>query len=391
MAMEEALSPKKTGGRRKRRPIPWVDAPEDISPQLPNHATGYRGRTESVSRSLAPFDNNLRIQAWQTDAALDYYTGFENDCAAPEPGTSDHDLQTSFDPPSRVLESLEHFPFLPGPQHNSISGKDALIRDGNAAHNDTSTFYDPRSRSQKLETDRLIPRVTFRPDLNSIESRNLQRDPSHVSDYDSTFASSAPPYDIGLQEIENLGSASSRPAYAEVNNSLPKKPHTSHWAKEKYGYGRSRLYRSKNWSHTIAGMEDHGALEDLKTSHSGNREMNPLRPRPYLQSGNDMPPSFNTMVTRPGSLTNRDHRFDHRRHSTQGRGSLYYTQSNMYADMSPPSFKKVLNVDSPSFTPATLAVPNKVSSISSQAVNAAPFTPRGMASGVYFLEVFAQG
>lgn len=43
--------------------------------------------------------------------------------------------------------------------------------------------------------------------------------------------------------------------------------------------------------------------------------------------------------------------------------------------------KKSLNVDSPSFTPSTLAVPSKTSSISSQAANAAPFTPRSLASG----------
>lgn len=43
--------------------------------------------------------------------------------------------------------------------------------------------------------------------------------------------------------------------------------------------------------------------------------------------------------------------------------------------------KKTLNVDSPSFTPATLPVPGKSSSITSQAANAAPFTPRGLASG----------
>lgn len=46
-----------------------------------------------------------------------------------------------------------------------------------------------------------------------------------------------------------------------------------------------------------------------------------------------------------------------------------------------PRLKKSLNVDSPSFTPSTLAVPSKSSSISSQAANAAPFTPRSLASG----------
>ncbi|KAF7908156.1 uncharacterized protein EAF01_003911 [Botrytis porri] len=44
--------------------------------------------------------------------------------------------------------------------------------------------------------------------------------------------------------------------------------------------------------------------------------------------------------------------------------------------------KKVLNVDSPSFTPATISSSNKgASSITSQAANAAPFTPRGLTSG----------
>jgi hypothetical protein len=43
--------------------------------------------------------------------------------------------------------------------------------------------------------------------------------------------------------------------------------------------------------------------------------------------------------------------------------------------------RKALSVDSPAFTPATLSVPGKTSTISSQAANAAPFTPRGLASG----------
>lgn len=42
--------------------------------------------------------------------------------------------------------------------------------------------------------------------------------------------------------------------------------------------------------------------------------------------------------------------------------------------------RKALSVDSPSFTPGTLAAP-KSSAITSQAANAAPFTPRGLASG----------
>jgi len=45
------------------------------------------------------------------------------------------------------------------------------------------------------------------------------------------------------------------------------------------------------------------------------------------------------------------------------------------------SLKKTLNVDSPSFTPATLSVPSKTATIPSQAANAAPFTPRNLASG----------
>ncbi|KAG9234504.1 PAB-dependent poly(A)-specific ribonuclease subunit PAN3 [Amylocarpus encephaloides] len=43
--------------------------------------------------------------------------------------------------------------------------------------------------------------------------------------------------------------------------------------------------------------------------------------------------------------------------------------------------KKTLNVDSPSFTPASLPVPGKSSTISSQAASAAPFQPRGLTSG----------
>ncbi|APA12068.1 hypothetical protein sscle_08g068380 [Sclerotinia sclerotiorum 1980 UF-70] len=43
--------------------------------------------------------------------------------------------------------------------------------------------------------------------------------------------------------------------------------------------------------------------------------------------------------------------------------------------------KKALNVDSPSFTPAALPASNKGASVISQAANAAPFTPRGLASG----------
>lgn len=49
------------------------------------------------------------------------------------------------------------------------------------------------------------------------------------------------------------------------------------------------------------------------------------------------------------------------------------------------STKKALSVDSPAFTPATLSVPSKTSAISSQAANAAPFTPRGLASGKQIL------
>lgn len=42
--------------------------------------------------------------------------------------------------------------------------------------------------------------------------------------------------------------------------------------------------------------------------------------------------------------------------------------------------RKTLSVDSPSFTPGTLGAP-KSSSITSQAANAAPFTPRGLSGG----------
>jgi PAB-dependent poly(A)-specific ribonuclease subunit 3 len=45
------------------------------------------------------------------------------------------------------------------------------------------------------------------------------------------------------------------------------------------------------------------------------------------------------------------------------------------------SAKKQLNVDSPSFTPAQLPGGNKKSTFSSQTVNAAPFTPKGVANG----------
>jgi len=45
--------------------------------------------------------------------------------------------------------------------------------------------------------------------------------------------------------------------------------------------------------------------------------------------------------------------------------------------------KKSLNVDSPAFTPAQLAVPGKSAAITSQAAAAAPFTPRAAASGMH--------
>lgn len=63
----------------------------------------------------------------------------------------------------------------------------------------------------------------------------------------------------------------------------------------------------------------------------------------------------------------------------QYHGTLGLAQGTMANDS--PSVKRSLNVDSPSFTPATLSVPGKASAISSQAANAAPFTPRGLASG----------
>lgn len=46
------------------------------------------------------------------------------------------------------------------------------------------------------------------------------------------------------------------------------------------------------------------------------------------------------------------------------------------------SNKRSLNVESPAFTPATLPLP-RATTISSQAANAAPFTPRAITSGEY--------
>lgn len=55
------------------------------------------------------------------------------------------------------------------------------------------------------------------------------------------------------------------------------------------------------------------------------------------------------------------------------------------------SIKKSLNVDSPSFTPATLSVPGRSAIISSQAAAAAPFTPRGIASGMFWRAQWRRG
>lgn len=56
---------------------------------------------------------------------------------------------------------------------------------------------------------------------------------------------------------------------------------------------------------------------------------------------------------------------------------------NTSSDTMPNSLKKSFNVDSPSFTPATLPVPGKSAAMSSKAAAAAPFTPQGLASGAY--------
>lgn len=45
------------------------------------------------------------------------------------------------------------------------------------------------------------------------------------------------------------------------------------------------------------------------------------------------------------------------------------------------STKKSLSVESPAFTPAAPVPSTRTTAISSQAANAAPFTPRGVASG----------
>ncbi|KAH6667548.1 PAB-dependent poly(A)-specific ribonuclease subunit PAN3 [Halenospora varia] len=69
--------------------------------------------------------------------------------------------------------------------------------------------------------------------------------------------------------------------------------------------------------------------------------------------------------------------YGHCRYEEQGCAFNHDPNKSLQTD----SIKKSLNVDSPSFTPSTLSVPQKSSAISSQAANAAPFTPRGMASG----------
>jgi hypothetical protein len=63
-------------------------------------------------------------------------------------------------------------------------------------------------------------------------------------------------------------------------------------------------------------------------------------------------------------------------------------QMGPFANVPNDSMKKTLNVESPAFTPATLSAPGKTSTISSQAANAAPFTPRGLASGKHALAIY---
>lgn len=89
-------------------------------------------------------------------------------------------------------------------------------------------------------------------------------------------------------------------------------------------------------------------------------------PRPTRRRGNDL--NLEKADITPKSKANYPSMLEH---------------SKSPADKKIDSIKKSLNVDSPSFTPATLSVPGKGTggTISSQAVNAAPFTPRGMASG----------
>jgi hypothetical protein len=69
---------------------------------------------------------------------------------------------------------------------------------------------------------------------------------------------------------------------------------------------------------------------------------------------------------------------NHRDYTPEGPRSVAELLTN---ETSNRTTKKALSVDSPAFTPATLSVPGKTSTISSQAANAAPFTPRGLASG----------
>ena len=61
--------------------------------------------------------------------------------------------------------------------------------------------------------------------------------------------------------------------------------------------------------------------------------------------------------------------------------------SRVVTDIFSHRVKRTLNVDTPPFKPASLAAPAKTSAISSQAANAAPFTPRGLASGDYHAPV----
>lgn len=70
--------------------------------------------------------------------------------------------------------------------------------------------------------------------------------------------------------------------------------------------------------------------------------------------------------------------YGHCRYEDQG--CAFNHDPNKTLSAQPESIKKSLNVDSPSFTPATLPVPGKTA-ITSHAAAAAPFTPRGLASG----------
>ncbi|TAQ85954.1 hypothetical protein B7494_g5721 [Chlorociboria aeruginascens] len=71
--------------------------------------------------------------------------------------------------------------------------------------------------------------------------------------------------------------------------------------------------------------------------------------------------------------------YGHCRYEDQG--CAFNHDPNKTLSAQPDSVKKSLNVDSPSFTPTTFNAPRKSASITSQAANAAPFTPQGLVSG----------